>query len=157
MYNAPPLRSLGFCFFVRTDNKTAEQIRDITVQAWINAGMAISATKAPIVIMNPEGAGVRKGLQACFSQAQTMFKSRPDLIVCIISKDIPAVYEQIKIISLTEAGFVTQCMLWNNVFRGGRIDIKDQYIVNVALKANIKVYILYFLKLLLDWRIDQYN
>ena len=139
LVSSPPISALGFVFFVRIDTDMAIQVRDQTLKAWSGIGMAVGGVlKAPVVVCNPAGLGVRQGLQSCFAQVKTMYKRRPDLIVCVVSKGVPGVYEQIKVMSLTEAGFVTQCMLWSNLFRGGRLDIRDQYIQNVALKANIK-------------------
>jgi eukaryotic translation initiation factor 2C len=100
--------------------------------------MNIKNLDCPVVIMNPSNpGGVEQGLKECFKEAKSMFQKRPQLIVCIIDKYIKDIYAQIKKISLTEAGIVTQCMLFKNVQYAD--SIKDQYISNVALKANIKI------------------
>ena len=67
--------------------------------------------------------------------AKTKFKVRPQLIVCVIEKGQNWLYEKIKQVCLCQAGIVSQVMLAQHL----TYEIKDQYIANVALKANIKI------------------
>jgi eukaryotic translation initiation factor 2C len=57
------------------------------------------------------------------------------MLVCILDKTIPGLYTQIKRITLTEAGVISQCMLYKHVQFPE--EIKDTYISNVALKVFI--------------------
>lgn len=64
-------------------------------------------------------------------------RKKCQLLICIIDKSVPFLYSYIKKTLLTEAGVVSQCMLFKHVCDPDRI--KDTYICNVALKANIKI------------------
>ena len=99
--------------------------------------MNITNYNVPVVIANPQKEGNVKGaLMSAFKQSTEAFRSRCQMLICIVDGD-KRLYETIKKICLCEAGVMSQCMLGKHVERAGAI--KDQYIANVALKANIKL------------------
>jgi eukaryotic translation initiation factor 2C len=53
-------------------------------------------------------------------------------MVCIIDKEPKSLYQEIKRITLTEAGVLSQVLQIRNVDR----QVKDQYAANVAMKVN---------------------
>ena len=57
------------------------------------------------------------------------------MLVCILDKEPKDLYRDIKRITLTEAGVLSQCLQYRNLQR----EIKDQYAANVAMKVNIKL------------------
>jgi eukaryotic translation initiation factor 2C len=137
LVDAPPLESCAFVFFVRTSTNDAHDIRDTILKKWSVAGMNIRCSNVPVVIANPSIEGNIKGaLMSAFKEACAAANTRCQMLVCIVD-GTKRLYEQIKKITLCEAGVMSQCMLQKNV-RSAR-DIKDQYIANVALKANIKL------------------
>ena len=123
---------------MRIGQSDAYAIRDTVVKKWQMAGMNIIGSKFPVMICNPSSpAAVQKALVQSGRDCQAHSKRNPQLVVCIIDKFAPGLYAMIKKLALTELGLITQCMLFKNV-RSAE-EIKDQYIVNVALKANIKI------------------
>lgn len=73
---------------VRMDKKDADEVRTHVLKKWAQAGMSITQFDAPVVITNPrDDANIKGGLQAAFGAAMTKYKSRCQLIVCIIDKE----------------------------------------------------------------------
>ncbi len=104
------------------------------MKKWAAVGMNIKNFEAPIVIANPNKPGnVKAAMIQAFTESNTKFKTRCQLLVCIIDKQDKGLYENIKKLALCEAGLITQCMLSKNVLG----EIKDQYITNVALKVYL--------------------
>ena len=60
---------------------------------------------------------------------------RCQMLVCILDKEPKALYQEIKRLTLTEAGVLSQCLQFNHLRR----EIKDQYAANVAMKVNVKL------------------
>lgn len=141
LVNTPELKSCAFLFFVNT--KDGESIRSAIISKWYcihlhrrTAGMNITASNPPVCVINPNSdQNIRGGIQTAFKQAQQKFKFRPQLLVCVIDQNMNWLYEKIKNVCLCDAGVASQVMLSKNVM----YEIKDQYIANVALKANIKI------------------
>jgi len=108
------------------------------LEKWAATGMRIGCQRCPVLIGNPNaGAGAVRGmLQNAFKSATTQFGRRCQMIICIVDGD-RHLYQEIKRVTLTEAGVLTQCMLSKNA--GNPRAIKDQYAANVALKVNIKL------------------
>jgi eukaryotic translation initiation factor 2C len=124
-------------FFVKVEQKEAQGIRDTILSKWSKMGLNITGFKAPVIVSNPSNpANIKGALMSAFSQAQTLFKKRCQLIVCILDPKFKGLYEQIKVMLLCQANIISQCMLSNHVTRG---EIKDQYISNVGLKVNMKM------------------
>jgi eukaryotic translation initiation factor 2C len=137
LVDAPPLVSCAFIFFVRVESAEAHAIRDTVLKKWSIAGMNIKNFNVPVIVANPNVAGNIKGaLMNGFKQATSALKQRCQMLICVVDGD-KRLYEQIKTICLCEAGVMSQCMLQKHVGRAEAI--KDQYIANVALKANIKL------------------
>jgi eukaryotic translation initiation factor 2C len=146
LVDTPQLSSFGFVFFVRLSNTEAAAIRDKIVKKWVEQGMNISTNNVPFLVCNPSNAtAVKTALINCFKECQTKLMKRCQMLVCIIDKTIPGLYTQIKRITLTEAGVISQCMLYKHVQFPE--EIKDTYISNVALK----VFILFNLRRILSW------
>ncbi|KAJ2997992.1 hypothetical protein HDV02_004994 [Globomyces sp. JEL0801] len=138
LINSPPLNSFGFIFYVRMSNEEATAIRNVILEKWSKAGMNIKNFNAPVLVTNPNvPANIGGSLKTMFENCKSQTKERCQLVICILDKDAKGLYEQIKRIALLKAGLITQCMLSKHVMRPE--EIKDQYIVNVALKANIKI------------------
>ena len=53
------------------------------------------------------------------------------MLVCVMDGS-KQVYEEIKNVTLTDAGVLSQCIHWKNVNRG----VKPQYAANVAMKVR---------------------
>ncbi|KAI8898406.1 Piwi domain-containing protein [Globomyces pollinis-pini] len=140
LVDTPALYSYAFVFFVQVSSSEASDITRTIVEKWKVAGMNIKNDDPPILVINPSIPGnVRGGLQKAFGESNEKMGQRCQLLVCII-EPVPnrtVVYQQIKRVTLGEAGVVSQCIQFKNV-RTAR-DIKDQYICNVAMKANIKL------------------
>ncbi|KAJ3300746.1 hypothetical protein HK104_006045 [Borealophlyctis nickersoniae] len=135
---AVPLVSYAFIFFIRISEVEACAVRDTLVQKFLVAGLNIQGGNAPVLIGNPFQAGnIRAYLQTAYKEAKMAFNKPPQLLICVIDKDPKGIYEDIKRITLTEAGVLSQCLLSKHV--GKAQFIKDQYALNVALKINIKL------------------
>ena len=76
--------------------------------------------------------GVLSTLQGAFGDATKKFNCRCQLMICIIDKEPKSLYQEIKRITLTEAGVLSQVMQIRNVDR----QVKDQYAANVAMKVK---------------------
>ena len=138
LVSAPPISSLAFVFFVKVRQQEADEISNDLMQKWAQTGVNLQCEprKVPILIANPVPPGaVLRTLQLAFKQATAALKTRCQLLVCVLDKEPQGLYRDIKRITLTDAGVLSQCILFKNVSRG----IKDQYASNVALKVNIKL------------------
>jgi eukaryotic translation initiation factor 2C len=101
-------------------------------------GMNIRTNNVPFAVCNPGTIdSVRNGLINVFKDCQAKLQKRCQMLVCIMDKSVPTLYATIKRICLTQAGVISQCMLFKHVQNPS--EIKDTYIFNVALKANIKL------------------
>jgi eukaryotic translation initiation factor 2C len=137
LFRAPLINSVAFVFFTKVDGAQSKSIRDTILKKWAKMGVNISAPNAPIICSNPGVAGNVKGaLMSGFTQAQTIFKKRCQLIVIILDPQYQGLYAECKSLLLCQANVQSQCMLAEHVCRG---EIKDQYITNVGLKVNIKL------------------
>ena len=76
--------------------------------------------------------GVLSTLQGGFGDATRKFKCRCQLMICIIDKEPKSIYQEIKRITLTEAGVLSQVLQIRNLDR----QVKDQYAANVAMKVT---------------------
>ncbi|KAJ3325485.1 hypothetical protein HDV06_004344 [Boothiomyces sp. JEL0866] len=138
LVNAPLMESFAFVFFTKVQANIANQIKDVILKKWAFVGMNIQNFNCPVLVQNPEAqGGVKNALITAFNQAQTKMKKKCQLIMCVIDKESKGLYEQIKTISLCEGGILTQCMQSKHVKDPD--NIKDQYVFNLALKANIKL------------------
>ncbi|RKO88986.1 Piwi domain-containing protein [Blyttiomyces helicus] len=138
LVNAIPIKSYAFVFFVKISENEAAAVRDTLVRKWRGVGVKIETEGAPYVIGNPfEQGNVKARLLIAFNQALAKFKVKPQMMFCIVDKEPKGLYEEIKRITLTQAGVLSQCMLYRHVSRADAI--KDQYASNVALKINIKL------------------
>ena len=140
--DAPSFNSCAFVFFVNTSRFEAEEVRSKILDKWGKSGMNISRdlSDCPILITNPGVfSNIRGSIQHAFREASEKFRTRCQMIVCILSKENKRgqFYKEIKRVCLCEAGVTSQVMLSMNVLPAHQI--KDQYIANVALKANIKL------------------
>lgn len=139
--DSPLLESCAFIFFAHTQLSEAQRVRERVLEKWAKAGMNIGNVKdCPVLITNPGVfTNIRGGIQHAFREATEMFRKRCQLIVCVMEKESKRgqYYKEIKRVCLCEAGVASQVMLSKNVLPANMI--KDQYIANVALKANIKL------------------
>ncbi|KAJ3271560.1 hypothetical protein HDV01_006522 [Terramyces sp. JEL0728] len=138
LVSAPLMDSFAFIFFTDIKQNVAYQIKDVILKKWSTAGMNIPNSNCPVLVQNPDIPGnIKKSMMTAFNEAGSKMKAKCKIIVCIINKESKGVYEQIKTIALCEGGIMTQCMQSKHVRSPD--EIKDQYIINVALKANIKL------------------
>jgi eukaryotic translation initiation factor 2C len=140
LVSTPPLQSIAFVFFVRVRMADAEDIRDVLLDKWAKTGVDIRVNSGdvPIVTQDPNApGGIGSALKSAFESAMRSCKSRCQLIVCILDKEPKSLYQDIKRITLTEAGVLSQCLQYSHVSRANAI--KDQYAANVAMKVNIKL------------------
>jgi len=136
--STPTVSSLAFVFFVRVDKSTADEIRNSLIRKWQQTGVRIEAKNIPVVISNPfQQNAVHSALRSAFTEATHSCGARCQMIVCIIDKEPKKLYEDIKRITLSEAGVLSQCIQYSHVRRPD--GIKDQYAANVAMKLNIKL------------------
>lgn len=146
LIDTPELKSFAFIFFVRVQQAEAEAIKDKILQKWKETGMNITNTNVPVNICNPRNpAHIGGYLQNAFKECQTRCGKKCQMLIVILDKSISGLYNLVKKITLTQAGVISQCMLYKHVQNPD--EIKDTYISNVALKvfsynnlkANIKL------------------
>nr|KAJ3408140.1 hypothetical protein HK105_003249 [Polyrhizophydium stewartii] len=139
LVEAPTLGSYAFIFYVRISDSEARAIADTLISKFNQTGMSIAAHREfPVIVANPTiHSNVLGSIQAAFKDSSRMHGHRCQMMFCVIDKEPKGLYEQIKRITLSQAGVLSQCILYKNV-RSAR-DIKDQYASNLALKVNTKL------------------
>lgn len=99
--------------------------------------MNIQCDNPVTLVVNPGlQNNIRNALHRAYTKCNAKFNTPPQLIVCVINDELREmshkdIYTEIKRVTLSEAGVVSQCMLFKHVQSPGAI--KDQYIANVAL------------------------
>ncbi|KAJ1988401.1 hypothetical protein H4R33_002442 [Dimargaris cristalligena] len=99
-----------------------------------NTGVDLVEARAPIVFghfMN----NIEQSLAKVYGEAKRIFQKPPQIIYVFLSSTASAVYGDIKRISDTRMGIVTQCMQLSKIRKPNNI----QYMANVALKVNVKL------------------
>lgn len=130
--------SFAFVFFTRVSTNDAREVKDTILRKWKQYGMDIPNFDCPILVANPQSElNVKGALMQAYHEASKNMRSRCKIILCIVENNGKALYEQIKRVTLCEGGIVTQVMVGKHVLNPR--NIKDQYICNVAMKANIKL------------------
>ncbi|KNC96140.1 uncharacterized protein SPPG_08528 [Spizellomyces punctatus DAOM BR117] len=138
------IASYGFVFFSRMQDSEAYQVKKQLISTFQSVGIIFkSNAECPIRIQNPEQSqNVRKALHAVATEATAVFKSRCQIIFCIIPRgrkidgNALTLYDEIKRITLTEMDVLSQCMADDKA----RLDrLNNKYAENVALKVNVKM------------------
>ena len=98
-----------------------------------DTGLNIPNKTPPIQHFNPQGE-IEKSLRSVWLRAGNTAKSQPQLILCILPNTGVPLYAEIKRVSDTVIGVVTQCV------QGWQVrQAKKQYCANICLKMNVKL------------------
>ncbi|WOL05329.1 protein argonaute 1B isoform X2 [Canna indica] len=82
---------------------------------------------------------VERILKLCYHDGMSLLRfqgEKLDLLIAILPDNNGSLYGDIKRICETEVGLISQCCLAKHVFR---MNSREQYLANVALKINVKV------------------
>ncbi|CAJ0901466.1 3482_t:CDS:10 [Entrophospora sp. SA101] len=107
-------------------------IRELVVTCQ-NTGMKIPNVNPPVVHANPQG-DIEGTLKQAWLRAGNHAKAQPQLILCVLPNTGVDLYAEIKRVSDTVIGVVTQCVQGRNT-----LSPKKQYCANVCLKMNVKL------------------
>ncbi|KAJ3275401.1 hypothetical protein HDV01_000693 [Terramyces sp. JEL0728] len=138
LVDTPLMDSFAFVFFTKVSSNDAKEVKDTVLRKWKQYGMNIASFDCPVLVANPNSeTNVKGALMQAFHEATKNMRSKCKIIMCIVENNGKQLYEQIKRATLCEGGIVTQVMVGKHVLNAR--NIKDQYICNVAMKANIKL------------------
>ncbi|RKO83056.1 ribonuclease H-like domain-containing protein [Blyttiomyces helicus] len=134
--SSPRIPSYAFVFFFKFDDRTAAQIAFNLVQMWRAAGVDLAVAKnCATVIGNPFRAGnVKAKLMAGYQAAKTTFKVLPTILFCVLDPFCKNLHDDIKRVTLFEAGVMSQCMMERHLRSPDAI--KEMHARNVALKVH---------------------
>ncbi|KAK9695426.1 hypothetical protein K7432_012964 [Basidiobolus ranarum] len=110
-------------------------IKELTVTC-LDTGVNIANRSPPIAFLPSQinGDNIEQGLRNAWYKAGDTSKTRPQLIICILPNTGVQLYGEIKRVSDTVLGVVTQCVQGKHVFKPNK-----QYCANVCLKINAKL------------------
>lgn len=97
------------------------------------SGMNVIADKPPIFKANRQS-DVAMHLRVAWFAAEKQYRCPPQVIVCIKPDDTVPLYAEIKRVSDTQLGVVTQCIVAKHLKR-----CNPQYLANVCMKLNAKL------------------
>ncbi|KAI8908310.1 Piwi domain-containing protein [Gorgonomyces haynaldii] len=113
--------------------KVVQDFVRMLVETTEECGIFVPAKNPPVVYQDPRS-DVEQTFQQGYMKAGNTFNQRPQLLFCILPSTNIQVYSEIKRVSDTVIGVVSQCIQGKNVLHP-----KRQYCANVALKMNAKL------------------
>ncbi|KAJ1989795.1 hypothetical protein H4R33_001936 [Dimargaris cristalligena] len=99
-----------------------------------NMGIEL-ADRTPSITFGHYMGNFNQSLEKAQSEARRVFQQTPRIIYVLVGSTASSVYGEIKRISDTKLGIITQCMQLSKIRRPNNI----QYMANVALKINVKL------------------
>jgi eukaryotic translation initiation factor 2C len=96
-------------------------------------GVFVKAKQPPISYANPYG-NIEKAVIDSYMVAGNSYKTRPQLLMCILPNTGVPLYAEIKRVADTVVGVATQCIQNKHMYAS-----KRQYCANVCLKMNVKL------------------